>query len=101
MASARDDLDAYIDERTAREPGFRARHAAWTFTVYVSHDINAAAIDPPEDKPGFFQIDEYRGYYLSGDYGKEHEASFMRYDEAERIILECAQQYLRAAAKAV
>jgi DNA-binding XRE family transcriptional regulator len=28
MASSRDDLDAYIDERTAREPGFRARHAA-------------------------------------------------------------------------
>ena len=28
MASSRDDLDAYVDERTAREPGFRARHAA-------------------------------------------------------------------------
>ena len=28
MASSRDDLDAYIDERTAREPGFRARDAA-------------------------------------------------------------------------
>jgi DNA-binding XRE family transcriptional regulator len=28
MASAHDDLDAYIDERTAREPGFRAQHAA-------------------------------------------------------------------------
>ena len=28
MADSHDDLDAYIDERTAREPGFRARHAA-------------------------------------------------------------------------
>lgn len=28
MADARDDLDVYIDERTAREPGFRAQHAA-------------------------------------------------------------------------
>jgi len=28
MADTHDDLDAYIDERTAREPGFRAQHAA-------------------------------------------------------------------------
>lgn len=28
MASTHDDLDAYIDERSAREPGFRAQHAA-------------------------------------------------------------------------
>jgi transcriptional regulator with XRE-family HTH domain len=28
MADPHDDLDAYIDERTAREPGFRAQHAA-------------------------------------------------------------------------
>ena len=28
MSDAHDDLDAYIDERTAREPGFRAEHAA-------------------------------------------------------------------------
>lgn len=28
MPDERDDLDVYIDERTAREPGFRAQHAA-------------------------------------------------------------------------
>lgn len=28
MADSRDDLDAYIDERTVRNPGFRAQHAA-------------------------------------------------------------------------
>jgi len=28
MAKSHDDLDAYVDERTAREPGFRAQHAA-------------------------------------------------------------------------
>jgi DNA-binding XRE family transcriptional regulator len=28
MVDAHDDLDTYIDERTAREPGFRAQHAA-------------------------------------------------------------------------
>ena len=78
---------------------FRSRHAAWTFTVCVSHGIDASAIDPPSDEPGFFQTHEYRGYYLSGDHGKEHEASFMRYDEAEQIIRECVRQYLRAAAE--
>lgn len=78
---------------------FRSRWAAWTFTVCVSHDIDAAAIDPPVEQPGFFQTNEYRGYFLSGDYGTEPEASFMRYDEAERIIRECAQRYLRAAAE--
>ncbi|MDQ3676637.1 MAG: helix-turn-helix domain-containing protein [Actinomycetota bacterium] len=28
VTSAGDDLDTYIDERSAREPGFRAQHAA-------------------------------------------------------------------------
>ena len=78
---------------------FRARHDAWEFTVSVSHDLDAAAIWPAADEIGFFQRDEYRGYYLCGDYGKEHEASFMRYDEAERIIRECARLYLRALAE--
>jgi hypothetical protein len=32
MTYSRDDLDAYIDERTAREPGFRAQHADSTLT---------------------------------------------------------------------
>jgi len=78
---------------------FRSRHAAWTFTVCISHDIDASAIDAPEDKSGFVQIGEYRAYYISGDYGKGDEASFMRYDEAERIIRECVRQYVRAAAE--
>lgn len=78
---------------------FRSRHAAWTFMVCVSHDIDPSCIDPSKDMPGFFQQDEYRGYYLSGDYGQEPEASFMPYDEAERIIFECARQYLRASSE--
>lgn len=28
MSDPHDDLDAYVDERTSREPGFRAQHAA-------------------------------------------------------------------------
>jgi hypothetical protein len=75
---------------------FRARHAVWEFTVSVSHDIGAAAIWPAGDEVGFFQRDEFHGYYLCCDYGKEHDASFMRYDEAERIIRDCVSQYLRA-----
>jgi hypothetical protein len=79
---------------------FRARHAAWDFTVCLSHDIDASAIWPPDERPGFFTSDEYRGYYLRGDYGRRQEASFMRYDEAERIIRECARKYRRAVAEA-
>ena len=71
----------------------------WEFTVSISHDIDAAAIWPTADEVGFFQMDEYRGYYVCGDYGREHEASFMRYDEAERIIRECVRQYQRASAE--
>jgi hypothetical protein len=78
---------------------FRARHGAWSFTVCVSHDIDPSCIDPPTDTPGFFVDREYRGYYLSEWYGKEPEASWMKYDEAERIIRDCVQKYLKAAAE--
>jgi hypothetical protein len=78
---------------------FRARHDAWEFTLCTSHDIDAAATWPNAGETGFFQNGEFRGYYLCGDYGKEHEASFMRYDEAERIIRDCVRRYLRAAAQ--
>lgn len=39
---------------------------------------------------------EFRGYYLCSDYGEEHEASYVRYEVAERIIRDCVQMYLRA-----
>lgn len=29
-------------------------------------------------------------------YGEEHEASYVRYEVAERIIRDCVQMYLRA-----
>lgn len=76
---------------------FRARHQAWTFTVCVSHDIDPSTIDPPEDEPGFFWTAEFHGYYLSGETGKEHRVGFMPYDEVEKIIRQCAREYLRAA----
>lgn len=73
---------------------FRSRHAAWTFTVCISHDIDAAAIYPQVEQPGFFQIDEYVGYFLSGEYGTGHGASSMRYDDAERIVRDCCRRFL-------
>ena len=73
---------------------FRARHAAWEFTVSVSHDIDAAAIWPRDDKQGFFVMDEYRGYFLCGDYRDGEEASFMRYSKVEEIIRACIQRFL-------
>jgi hypothetical protein len=79
---------------------FRARHSAWTFTVSISHnDIDPSALPPREETPGFFTINEYRGYFLGGDYGNGDDASFMRYDEVERIVRECAKAFLQSSAE--
>lgn len=75
---------------------FHGRHNTWTFTVCVSHDIDASTINPPDDELGFFQTAEFHGYYLSGKTAKEHRVGFMPYDEVEQIIRHCAKEYLRA-----
>jgi hypothetical protein len=88
------------DGKVNRHPlYFRARHSTWQFTVCISHNVDASAIWPVEDKPGFFIDDDgYRGYYISGDYGQENEASFMRYDKVEEIIRACVARFLAAQA---
>jgi hypothetical protein len=72
---------------------FRAKWNYWTFTVSVNSDADPACIEPKEDEPGFFEVGESQGYYLSGEFNN---ASFMRYDDAERIIRDCVQQFILA-----
>ncbi|WP_422927250.1 hypothetical protein [Singulisphaera sp. PoT] len=87
------------DGRLAGHPFyFRARHDFWTFTLCTNADIDPSCINPPEENQvGLFRDGEYEGYELAGDYGspRGHEASFMPYAEAERLIRECAARYLR------
>jgi hypothetical protein len=70
---------------------FRAKWSYWTFTVCVNSDADPACMEPKEDEPGFFEDGENQGYYLSGEFNN---ASFMRYDDAERIIRDCVQQFI-------
>lgn len=72
---------------------FRARHAGWSFTLCVNADVDPSAL-MEGGAPGFFDDGEFRGYVLFGDYGTDHDASYMPYAEAERIIRACAEQFL-------
>ena len=72
---------------------FRSKHSQWTFTACANSHGDPACIFPEVDEPGFFEDGEYQGYYLSGEFNN---ASFMRYDEAERIIRDCAEQFTQA-----
>jgi hypothetical protein len=72
---------------------FRARHSGWSFTLCTDVDVDPAALVEP-DVPGFFSDGEFTCYALWGDYGTDHEASYMPYAVAERLIRECAARYL-------
>mgnify|MGYP006951243398 CR=1 FL=1 len=65
--------------------------------VEAMPDVEACAIWPGGDEVGFFRAGEHGGYYLCGEYGPD--ASFMRCDDAERIIRECVRRYIAAVAK--
>jgi hypothetical protein len=71
---------------------FRARHCGWSFILCTNADIDASALAPGKE-PGFFTYGEFHGFALWGDYGIEHEASYMPYAVAERLIRECAARY--------
>lgn len=72
---------------------FRARHSGWSFTLCVNADVDPSALMEGRTS-GFFDDGEFRGYVLFGDYGTDHDASYMPYAEAERIIRACAEQFL-------
>lgn len=73
---------------------FRARWETWTFTISLTDHIDPSAIGPPDEKAGFFRADDYLGYRIWGYYGQKYDASYMRYDDVERIIRECVRRYL-------
>ena len=79
---------------------FRARHAHWTFTVAVTKDRPcdfASWLNAPIE--GFFEDLGVLGYELGGQYGTEHEAGYMPYDIAEKLIVACAKRFTKAFAE--
>ena len=86
------------DGRLAGHPFyFRARHSGWSFTLCTNADIDPAGLFGGGDAQGFFTHDDLCGYELWGDYGTGHDASYMPYTVAERLIRECAVRYLAEA----
>jgi hypothetical protein len=75
---------------------FFARLSVWRFTLVLRPDVEPANMWPENFEPGFFTKDGCQGFYLEQAYGECPQASFMRYDEAERIIRSCVQTYLQA-----
>ena len=68
---------------------FRARHQEWFFGVGATLD---AAID----------ADSEGGFFREGKWGHgPHEASYMPFSVAERIIQKCAMEYLATLAPEV
>jgi hypothetical protein len=80
---------------------FRSRHAHWTFTVALvvgkSPDY-ASGLLAPDGVDGFFEYGGDLGYELGGRYGTEHEAGYMPYDIAEKLIVACAKRFTKALA---
>ncbi len=77
---------------------FRAKWDFWTFTVCKNNENPEvpSCINPPKDEPGFFQDGEYQGFYLSGDYGADKDASNMKVDIAGKIIRNCVKKFVEA-----
>ncbi len=68
-----------------REFYFRARGDEWTFAVAEVDEADPADICCSD-----------QGFFRQGIYGKakDYDASYMPYDEAERLIRICAQEFL-------
>ena len=66
---------------------FRARWHEWSFSVADSEDVDPVDIQFPE-----------QGFLREGQCGEPDscEASWMDYDDAEAIILQCAQEYVES-----
>lgn len=77
---------------------FRAKWGFWTFTVCTNSDNQEipSSITPPRDEPGLFDDEEYRGFYLSEQWGSDQEAGYMDLDTAEGIIRNCVQRFVEA-----
>lgn len=78
---------------------FRARHMGWTFTVSINDAAEASFHSPRYDQfengaEGFFRIDDAYGYALEGDYYEGEGASYMPYDDAQQIIIDCTRRFL-------
>ncbi len=68
---------------------FRAKYDEWSFSVALSPEVDPADICFSE-----------QGFYRDATYGvaRRSEASFMSLEEARRIIVECATEFLRGRA---
>jgi hypothetical protein len=75
---------------------FRAKWDSWTFTVCLNGTGDPICIGPPSDEDGLFKDREHQGFYMGRHFP---EAGYMRYDEAEALILSCAQLFLRQIVK--
>lgn len=63
---------------------FRSRWNHWTFGLAIDPETDPIDIDYPE-----------QGFLRESDYGvAEYDASWMSLDDAERIIRECAIEYI-------
>lgn len=66
---------------------FRARGNEWSFSVATSGDADPVEVESDAD-----------GFYREGQYGKRYQASYLPFDVAETIILDCVGEYLREVA---
>jgi hypothetical protein len=64
---------------------FRARWDSWSFSVADSEDIDPVDVQLPE-----------QGFLREGQYGRRngYDASRMKYDDAEAVIRQCAQEFV-------
>jgi len=64
---------------------FRARHEAWSFAVSLSPNVDPADIYSPD-----------QGFYREASYGSsEFAASYMPFEEARQIVIDCARDFLQ------
>jgi hypothetical protein len=81
---------------------FRARHEGWSFTISLNQEAHASFFYSPHPEhfengaEGFFRIEkeDVNGYQLEGDYYEGEGASYMPYDDAQKIIEDCTRRFL-------
>jgi hypothetical protein len=63
---------------------FRSRHDAWSFAIALTANVDPVDIDRPE-----------KGFLRQANYGVgSSDASYMPLEDARRIIIDCAREFL-------